>query len=447
MQTIKKKIWSYRYTILIVVFLAYAINYIDRIAVLTFLPYIQKDLNLTPVEVGQLASVFFFAYGLAMIFSGFLTDKLGAKKVMNIAVIVFTAATFLTGLVKNFVQLLALRIGLGFGEGHHFVPSIRIINSWFPSRERGRATSFFVSSAFAASAIVPILVTSLSIYFFGGAWRPVFFVLAVPGLIGILLIWYFVYNTPKEMLDKNKLQKEDYDLIVENNLSEKEQEGTSSLNKKEEMGILLKDRSFYVYNVLLLCQNMVYWGTTTWLTTFLVNQHGLNLQEMGFFASVPYIVAFFSIMIGGWLMDKVFHRMKPVGLIAYIGCIPILLILGTIEKGNTGVLLLLLIMVGFFVNLNYGSVYAYIQYRYPKEVIGRATGISNGIGYFGGFFSSLISGYLVIVNADGTQNFGNVFIFFAVTAGIAALCTFLLKDQSTNTHVKNIELERRHAVR
>ncbi|MGW9129052.1 MFS transporter, partial [Paenibacillus chitinolyticus] len=99
MNAVVKKVWGYRHVVLVVLWLLYIINYFDRMAVLTFLPFIQKDLDLTPVELGQLASVFFFAYSLAQVTAGFLADKIGPKKVMNIAIIVFTAITALTGVV------------------------------------------------------------------------------------------------------------------------------------------------------------------------------------------------------------------------------------------------------------------------------------------------------------------------------------------------------------
>jgi MFS family permease len=150
---------------------------------------------------------------------------------------------------------------------------------------------------------------------------------------------------------------------------------------------------------------------------------------MGTFASAPYIVAFFAMMLGGWLMDKVMHRMKPVALIAYIGSIPVLWMLGSVEKGSTGPLLILLLLVGFFVNLNFGSIYAYLPKRYPKEVVGSATGLANGIGQLGSFVSPLIAGYLVKVGTDGTQYFGNVFIFFAAAAALAAVCSIILKEK------------------
>lgn len=421
-----KKAWGYRYWVLVILWLVYIINYFDRMAVLTFLPYIQKDLNLTPVEVGQLASVFFFAYAAAQISAGFLADKIGSKKVMYIAVVVFTFVTALTGVVKNFAQFIALRIGLGLGEGHHFAPAIRAINNWFPTKERGRAVSFFATSWAVAPAIVPVIVTSISIYFFSGAWRPVFYVLAIPGLLAIFLLWRFVADTPKEMIEKGKLSK-DQDVEEENIVSKT----MSKEEKRKSYGVFLKDINFYVFTLCLFCQLAVYWGTTTWLTSFLVTQHGLNLKEMGLLASAPYIVAFFAMMLGGWLMDNVVHRMKPVALIGYLGSIPVLWMLGSVEKGNTGLLLTLLLLVGFFVNLNFGSIYAYLPKRYPKEIVGSATGLANGIGQLGSFVSPLIAGYLVSVGANGSQDFSKVFIFFAIVSAIAAICAMILREKKT----------------
>jgi sugar phosphate permease len=434
MSTIMKKAWGYRYWVLVILWLVYIINYFDRMAVLTFLPYIQKDLNLTPVEVGQLASVFFFAYAAAQISAGFLADKIGSKKVMYIAVVVFTFVTALTGVVKNFAQFIALRIGLGLGEGHHFAPAIRAINNWFPTKERGRAVSFFATSWAVAPAIVPVIVTSISIYFFSGAWRPVFYVLAIPGLLAIFLLWRFVADTPKEMIEKGKLSK-DQDVEEENVVSKT----MSKEEKRKSYGVFLKDINFYVFTLCLFCQLAVYWGTTTWLTSFLVTQHGLNLKEMGLLASAPYIVAFFAMMLGGWLMDNVVHRMKPVALIGYLGSIPVLWMLGSVEKGNTGLLLTLLLLVGFFVNLNFGSIYAYLPKRYPKEIVGSATGLANGIGQLGSFVSPLIAGYLVSVGANGSQDFSKVFIFFAIVSAIAAVCAMILKEKRTTTVSANLD--------
>ena len=432
MRTFAGRIWGYRYVILAVVWLLYIINYFDRIAVLTFLPYIQKDLALTPVQVGQLASVFFFAYALAQISAGYLADRIGPKKVMAIAIVVFTTVTALTGLVKTFWQFILLRIGLGLGEGHHFAPGVKAINQWFPPDEKGRATAFFATSWAVAPAIVPVLLTTIAATFFDGAWRPVFFLLAIPGLFGMFILWRYVADSPREMLEKGRVSEDEFRMIDADTAAAGRRDGVPNETPekgRKNYGVFLKDPFFYLYTVALFCQLMVYWGTTTWLTTFLVSQHGMDLKTMGLFASAPYVVAFFAMLLGGFLMDKVFGKMKPIALIAYIGCIPVLYLLGQVAPGNTGPLLGLLLLSGFFINLNFGSIYAYVQKRYPKDVVGSAAGLSNGIGQMGSFVAPLGAGYLVVVAADGSQNFGGVFVFFAAAAAVAALCSLLLSEK------------------
>ncbi|WP_163100222.1 MFS transporter [Peribacillus alkalitolerans] len=419
-----KKVWGYRYVILFIVWLLYIVNYFDRVAVLTFLPFIQKDMNLTPVQVGQIASAFFFAYAIGQVTSGFLADKFGPKKVMNVAIVAFTLVTAVTGFVKNFTQLIALRIGLGLGEAHHFPPSAKAISNWFPYSQRGTALSIFNTSNYVGLALVPIILTNLSSSLFDGQWRPVFFTLAIPGIIGVLLLWYFFYDTPEEMYNKGRLSKEELDLINENKGAVLKVSPTEKVKSK----IFLKDSTFYVICLIMFCQIGILWGFTAWISTFLVQQHGFNIKQMGYIASLPPIISIVSILMGGWLMDKL-NKMKPIALIAYIGCIPVLWMIGSVEKGNTTALVTLLLLSGFFVAFNSGSLTAAIQKRYPSEVVGRATGIVNGCGQLGAFVTPLVAGYLVTVGTGGSFNFTKVFIFFSCLAGLAALSALFLKEK------------------
>ena len=111
--------------------------------ILTFLPYIQKDIQLTAVQIGWLGSIFFFGYSLAQFLAGYLADRIGPKNTMNIAIWVFTLITFITGFVRSFTQFIILRLGLAVGEGQHFAPAMRMIANWFPRDEKGRASGFF----------------------------------------------------------------------------------------------------------------------------------------------------------------------------------------------------------------------------------------------------------------------------------------------------------------
>ena len=86
-------------------------------------------------------------------------------------------------------------------------------------------------------------------------------------------------------------------------------------------------------------------------------------------------------------------------------------------------------MGGFFINFPWGVMQAFPSVRYPKEVVGRAMGITNGLGQFGAFISPVIAGYLVVTLPDGSYNFANVFIFWSALAAVASVAAFMLAEK------------------
>jgi hypothetical protein len=62
---------------------------------------------------------------------------------------------------------------------------VRVIANWFPLSEKGRSYGYFATTWAVAPAIVPIVITWMAATFFVEAWRPVFFVPTIPGLLGI----------------------------------------------------------------------------------------------------------------------------------------------------------------------------------------------------------------------------------------------------------------------
>lgn len=348
---------------------------------------------------------------------------------MNIAIWVFTCVTFLTGMVRSFTQFILLRFGLALGEGHHFTPAVKSIAIWFPREEKGRAYGWFTTSWSVAPAITPLIVTWLAADFFGGSWRPVFYVLAIPGLLGIFLLYKFVSDSPKEMHDKGKVSDAEYQLISETAGGDLHESGPA----KYSTAIFAKDPVFYLYCFAWFAHLMVYWGMTVWISTFLVKQHGLNIKTMGLFAALPYFISFCSQNLGGWLQDKIFHgQVRQITMIAFLGCVPVMYFIGKVPAGENALLLLCLGLGGFFITLSSSSMSSFPALRYPKEAVGRAMGISNGIGQFGSFLSPLIAGYLVITLPDGRFDFIHVFIFWAVASLISGILMFFLKETPRN---------------
>jgi MFS family permease len=416
-----KKAWGYRHVVVVVLWFIFLIDYFDRLIILVFLPYIQNDLSLTTVQIGWLGSIFFFGYALSQILAGFLADRIGPKKVATISVWTFTLVTFVTGLIQNFWQFFSLRLALAVGEAQDYVPGVRMIANWFPRRELNRAIAFHSSSVTVALAICPIIVTQIAAAF-GGNWRPVFFCMAVPGFIGIWLITKFLSDWPDKMLAKGRVKQEEYNLIT-SGIEASGHEKTYSVK------MFLTDPQFYIYVTGLFVMLMIHWGIIVWISTFLVRQHGMDMKTMGFFSAVPYVVAFFSMNFGGWMADKWFRRHpKYLTIISFLGCVPVYYFLGHVSKGNTPMLLLALALAGFFIHLQFGNIFSYPTRRYPKELVGRASGVSNCVGQFGAFVSPLVAGYLVVTLPDNSMDFGNVFLFWSLLGIVGAIIIAFLEE-------------------
>jgi len=75
-------------------------------------------------------------------------------------------------------------------------------------------------------------------------------------------------------------------------------------------------------------------------------------------------------------------------------------------------------------------MYSFPGWRYPKELVGRAVGVSNGVGQFGAFVSPLVAAYLVVELPDKSFDFSNVFLFWSLLAVCGAIAISFLKEKS-----------------
>ena len=158
----------------------------------------------------------------------------------------------------------------------------------------GGATGFFSTSWTIAYVITPIVATQLAANFFHNAWRPVFFVLCIPGAVGIFCLWKFANDSPKAMLDKGKMSQAEYDLITTS-----VETGAKETESRYSSKVFLTDVSFYLYSGGNFLYMMMNWGLNVWLTTFLVRQHGFNIKVMAFYAAMPFVTAYVANLIGG----------------------------------------------------------------------------------------------------------------------------------------------------
>lgn len=128
-----------RTLVIIMLFLAGVINYLDRSALSVAAPFIQKDYGLTTGEMGMIFSSFFVGYAAFNFIGGWAADRYGAKTTLLLAMVLWSLFSGLTVLTVGFMSLVFIRILFGMGEGPLSVTTSKMVNNWYTPKQRARA--------------------------------------------------------------------------------------------------------------------------------------------------------------------------------------------------------------------------------------------------------------------------------------------------------------------
>lgn len=124
-----------RWIIVLLLFLVYMINYLDRVALSITVPMIEKDLALNAEQFGIIFGSFFFGYAVFNFIGGLAVDKFGATLVMGLAVGLWSLFCGLTAVATGFYSMLVLRVLFGMAEGPICASANKMINGWFPKKQ------------------------------------------------------------------------------------------------------------------------------------------------------------------------------------------------------------------------------------------------------------------------------------------------------------------------
>jgi EmrB/QacA subfamily drug resistance transporter len=137
------------------------------------LPTIGRDFAVSPTAVDSISIAFLVSLAVFIPASGWLGDRFGGKRVLLVAIAVFTLASALCGLASSLAELVAFRVLQGAGGGMLAPVGMAMLFRAFPPEERIRASGILTVPTTFAPALGPVLggllVTDLS-------WRWVFYV-------------------------------------------------------------------------------------------------------------------------------------------------------------------------------------------------------------------------------------------------------------------------------
>src|SRR6185295_18396352 len=184
----------FRWFILVLLFLATTINYVDRQILALLKPILDVELRWTNEDYGKVNSAFQATYALSYVVFGWFIDRHGIKLGYAVSITMWSIAAACHGLVGSMRGFLFARFALGAGEGGSFPACVKAVAYWFPQRERAFAASLFNSGANVGPMLAPIVVPWIALTF---GWRTAFVGAGLGGLLWLAL-WLPFYTAPEE---------------------------------------------------------------------------------------------------------------------------------------------------------------------------------------------------------------------------------------------------------
>jgi len=154
-----------RYLVVLVTFLAAWLLYLHRFCISYAQRYVKEDLGLTDDQLAYCFSAFFFAYALAQVPSGWLSDRFGPRRMLTLYILTWSLFTGLMGWTMGFVMLLVVRMAVGLGQAGAYPTSAVLVARWIPISGRGRANSIVAFGGRLGGGVAPILTVALVLSF------------------------------------------------------------------------------------------------------------------------------------------------------------------------------------------------------------------------------------------------------------------------------------------
>lgn len=165
---------------------------------------LMQDFNLNAPQLGQLASMYFYANALFLFPAGILLDRYSTKKLLLFALTLCTIGTFVFAIAPNYFVAAVARFLVGWGASFCFLSCIRIASRWFPASRMAFVTGIIVTMAMVGGMVAQTPMAILTNLI---GWRhAVLFDAALGIFIGIATI-FFVQDRPPNSHEAAKADK------------------------------------------------------------------------------------------------------------------------------------------------------------------------------------------------------------------------------------------------
>ncbi|WP_409312637.1 MFS transporter [Pseudomonas putida] len=406
------------------------INYVDRSALSIANTSIQRDMGITPSQMGILLSAFSLAYAFSQLPLGMIIDRLGSKISLGAALLGWSVAQTASGLINSFSAFIGLRVVLGIGEAPMFPSAAKALAEWFEAEKRGTPTGIVLSSTCIGPCLAPPLLTLLMVTW---GWRGMFI---VTGVFGILLAacWFAFYKSKARYLAELPAEEREQLLAAQAHKQALPSARPSVQAQLAAWAELFRHKS--TWGAVLGFMGVIYmlWLHLTWLPGYFEREHGLSLYQTAWVVSLAYVFGALGTIVAGRICDRlvkngasVLGSRKRVVVTALLAAAAFTV---PLSFGSGFLLSVALLCCALFsVNMASSTAWMIANTVVDSQRVASFGSIQNFGGYLAGSVAPIVTGFSI----QQTGSFASAFLISAAVAAVAAMAYVLLLKQPVST--------------
>lgn len=405
---------NYRWLIVILLFLATTINYLDRQLIGLLKPMLEQEFDWSESDFADIVMCFTAAYAIGLLVSGRLIDRIGTKAGFMIAVSVWSIAGMLHALARSALGFAVVRSILGLGEAGNFPAAVKTVAEWFPRRERALATGIF-NSGTSVGVVVSLLIVPAILQF--GTWQHVFWITGGLGFVW-LLFWWIYYDTPEK---QHRLSAEERALIR----SEESAHEEAQPNKPVKWFRLFAYRHTWAYVAGKGFIDPIFWFFLFWLPSYFSTSFQLDLKKPSLELMIIYLATTLGSIFGGYFSSVLIRRgWKTLEARKFTLLIVAVMELSIImaQYAQTAWVAVGLLSIAVAVHQAWAAnVFTMASDMFPRQVVSSVVGIGGMAGAVGGILFPWLIGYIL----DKYKAMGNLQSGYHLIFTICG-CTYLI---------------------
>lgn len=401
----------------------------DYMIVSYTMPQIAKEWGLSKIQTGSLSSWSLIGLIIGGAFAGIISDKIGRKKTLTLAIAVYSLLNIPIFFAPSFEFFALFRVLAGIGLG----ACIPVVTTMFSESTPTNRRSLFITFGMAwmiVGWVLGGLLPTLLIAEIG--WRPFYLIGGIPFIYAIFLHFkmkesaHWLANQGRKAEAVKALQY--IEQVATGKYSEYDPnalevppvakvKGPKALFGKEYRKVTIGLWIAYI------CGCFTVYGINAWLPSLMLEK-GLKLSSAYGLSVAQNAAAVIANCTTGFVAEKVGRR--PNLIFSYLLGIVAVLIVAFVPS-NFGLILAANIFMGFAINYSITAVAPLMAESYPTEF--RNTGVAwcAAFGRFGGAAAPIVAGAIIGLGLG----FSMSFLFYVIPLAVGGVAAFLFIKKET----------------